>query len=119
MDSPGAFVRAELQARGWSQADLAVVLGRPPRLVSEIINDRRTITAKTAKELGAAFDQCPMLWMRRVTEHQLATARPHPRNKGIPARLAIVEKRHAERRQCFVLCLLLAGALNHTPEEFQ
>ena len=30
---PGEFVREELEARGWTQTDLAAILGRPLRLL--------------------------------------------------------------------------------------
>ena len=34
---PGEFIREELEARGWSLQDLAEILGRPPRSVSELL----------------------------------------------------------------------------------
>ena len=32
--SPGAYIREELEARHWTQGDLAAVLGRPLQLVN-------------------------------------------------------------------------------------
>ena len=37
---PGEFLRDELEARGWTQTEFAEILGRPPRLVNEIIAGR-------------------------------------------------------------------------------
>ena len=35
--SPGEYLREELEARNWTQVKFAEVIGRPPRLVNEII----------------------------------------------------------------------------------
>ena len=53
--SPGELIRDEIEARGWSQIELAEVLGRPGRLISELIAGKRAITPETAKALGQAF----------------------------------------------------------------
>jgi len=59
--APGDFIREELETRGWTQADLAKVLGRPLQAINEIINGRKRITAETAKELAAALGTSPDL----------------------------------------------------------
>ena len=41
---PGEFLREELEAREWSQQELADILDRPARLVSELISGKRAIT---------------------------------------------------------------------------
>ena len=46
--SPGEFLREELEERGWTQADLAEIMGRPLVLVNEIIAGKRGITAETS-----------------------------------------------------------------------
>jgi HTH-type transcriptional regulator / antitoxin HigA len=68
---PGEFLREELEARGWTQADLAEILDRPPRLVNEIIAAKRSITPETARGLGAAFGTSPELWMNLESAYQL------------------------------------------------
>jgi HTH-type transcriptional regulator / antitoxin HigA len=40
---PGEFVKDELEARGWSQIELAEILGKSQRLVSEVISGKRQI----------------------------------------------------------------------------
>jgi HTH-type transcriptional regulator/antitoxin HigA len=69
---PGEFIREELEARAWTQADLADVLGRPPRLVSEIISGKRSITPETAKGLGEAFGTGAQFWMNLESVYQLS-----------------------------------------------
>lgn len=69
---PGVFLREELQARGWTQEQLAKVIGRHQRLVSEIVNAKRRITAQTAHELSAAFGTSAVYWMGLETQYQLS-----------------------------------------------
>lgn len=60
---PGEFLREELDGRGWTQADFAEILGRPPRLVNEIIQGKRRITPETANRLAAALGTSPEFWL--------------------------------------------------------
>jgi HTH-type transcriptional regulator/antitoxin HigA len=69
---PGEVIKEELQARGWSQVELADILGRPPRVVSEIIAGKRAITPETAKGLGAAFGTGATLWINLEGSYQLS-----------------------------------------------
>ncbi len=86
---PGDFIREELEARGWTQGDLARVLGRPLQTVNLIINGRKSVTAETAKALGVAFGTGPELWMNLETAYQLDTApEPDPAIKRRVADLA-------------------------------
>jgi len=70
--APGEYLREELDARGWSQLDLADILGRPPQAVNEIINGKRSITPDTARALGEAFGTSAQLWMNLESAYQLA-----------------------------------------------
>lgn len=68
---PGEFIREELEARRWSQNDLADILDSYPRFVSEIITGKRAVTPETAKKLGAAFGTDPQLWMNLESSYRL------------------------------------------------
>ena len=46
---PGEFIREELEARNWTQGDLAEILDRPLQLVNEIVLGKRSITPETAQ----------------------------------------------------------------------
>lgn len=70
--SPGEFLKRELAARGWSQIELSEILGRPPRVVSEIITAKRAISPETAKGLAAAFNTSADLWMNLESSYQLS-----------------------------------------------
>lgn len=72
---PGEYLAEELEARGWSQTELAEILGRPARLVNEIIAGKRAVTPETAKGLSAAFGTSAEFWMNLETAYQLSKAR--------------------------------------------
>ena len=70
--SPGEFIKDEIEARGWSQVEFAEVLGRPGRLISELIAGKRAITPETAKGLGEAFGTGAQFWMNMESSYQLS-----------------------------------------------
>lgn len=72
---PGEFLREELEARGWSQQELADILGRPPRLISELIAGKRAITPETARGLAEAFGTSAEYWMNLESQYQLSKVR--------------------------------------------
>lgn len=69
---PGEVLKDELGARGWSQADLATILGRPPRVVSEIIRGKRAISPATASELARPLGTSAQLWLNLGSAYRLA-----------------------------------------------
>lgn len=68
---PGEIIKDELEAREWSQADLAEILGRPATVVNEILRGRRAITPETAQGLGAAFGVDPQFFLNLESAYQL------------------------------------------------
>ncbi len=72
--APGEFIADELEARGWSQIELAEILGRPPKLISQLISGKCAITPETAKGLGAAFGTGAEFWMNLERDYRLAHA---------------------------------------------
>ena len=55
-EHPGVFVGQELEKRGWSQADLAFVLGFASSTISMLVSGKKDVNANLAKMLGKAFD---------------------------------------------------------------
>ncbi len=84
---PGEFVREELEARGWTQADLASILNKPLPAVNEIITGKKAITPETAKSLGDAFDVEPAFWLNLETAYRLSLASQSDAHVGKRARL--------------------------------
>ena len=67
---PGEFISEELEERGWSQADLADILGKTPAMVNEIIKVKRRITPEVAEGLSAAFGTSAEYWTNLETAYQ-------------------------------------------------
>jgi len=68
---PGRTIRRELEARGWTQKDLAMIMGRPEQAISEIINAEKQITPQTAIELSKAFGTSAEFWINLEANYQL------------------------------------------------
>lgn len=89
---PGEFLREELEARGWTQTDLAEILGWPLQAVNAIINGKKEITPETAIALGAAFGTSAELWLNLESAYRLWKVGPPD-----PAITARARKRTLER----------------------
>jgi HTH-type transcriptional regulator/antitoxin HigA len=59
----GEFLAEELEARGWTQAEFAAILGRPAQFVSEIISGKKEITRESAAQIGAALGTSAEMWL--------------------------------------------------------
>lgn len=70
--SPGEFIRDELEERGWTQNDLANIMGRPLRTVNEIIAAKKGITPETAIGLADAFGTSAELWLNLESAYRLS-----------------------------------------------
>jgi HTH-type transcriptional regulator/antitoxin HigA len=68
---PGEFIKDELEARGWTQADLAEILGRNAASISQVISGKQVMNPRLAKGLGAAFGTSPQLWMNLESSYRL------------------------------------------------
>lgn len=56
VDHPGTFIVEELDERGWTQVDLAYILGISAQQLSPILTGKQGISAEMAIALGEAFD---------------------------------------------------------------
>jgi HTH-type transcriptional regulator / antitoxin HigA len=85
---PGDFIRDELDARGWTQGDLAQIMGRPLQFVNELVSGKKQITPETAMGLAKAFgDDDALYWMNLDSAYRLAQARPADEAVGRRAKL--------------------------------
>lgn len=73
--APGEIIEMELAERGWSQRDLAQIMGRPPQAISEIIRGTKQITPETALELAQAFGTSAEIWTNLEANYRLQLAR--------------------------------------------
>jgi HTH-type transcriptional regulator/antitoxin HigA len=68
---PGEFIKDELEARGWTQEDLAEITGMASPVISNIINAKRALSPDVASNLAAAFGTTAQFWMNLETSYQL------------------------------------------------
>lgn len=81
---PGFFIREELEARGWTQRDLAYVLGCTDQAVNMIISGKRGISPEMAKALGQAFDVAAEFFVNLQKMYDLSRA--HDPDPGVQRR---------------------------------
>ncbi len=84
---PGFYIREELDAREWTQRDLAYILGTPEQAVNMIISGKRGISPEMAKALGEAFDVNPDLFANLQRAYDMARARAPDPGIGRRARM--------------------------------
>ena len=74
--TPGEMLREEfLKEYDLSQNRLAKAIGISPNRITEIVNDRRRITADTALRLSLYFGNSPEFWLNLQTNYDLKLAR--------------------------------------------
>jgi HTH-type transcriptional regulator/antitoxin HigA len=87
--SPGDAIKRELEARAWTQADLADIIGRSPKEISDVVLGKRAISVDIAKELAAAFGTTARYWMELGMANRLA--RPEDAANTIARRARLYE----------------------------
>ncbi|MCH7979072.1 MAG: HigA family addiction module antidote protein, partial [Acidobacteria bacterium] len=85
---PGEFVKEELEARGWTQEDLAEIIGKTPGMVNELIKGKRKVTPDIAEGLSAAFGTSAEYWTNLETAYQYWLLRSQRDRPPIPQRKA-------------------------------
>jgi HTH-type transcriptional regulator/antitoxin HigA len=68
---PGEAIKEELEERGWSQRDLAAIMGVQPSIVSGIIKGAKPISLDLARNLAAAFGTSAQYWVNMETAYRL------------------------------------------------
>ncbi len=72
---PGEILREEFMVPlGLSANRLAAEIDVPPNRLSEIIRERRGVTADTALRLSTRFGTTPQFWLNLQTAHDLSHA---------------------------------------------
>lgn len=84
--TPGRILIRELDARGWTQKDLAEIMGRPPQTINEIIKGNKQITPETAIELSKALGTTPNFWVNLETNYRLNLAKKQKSDSDIERR---------------------------------
>jgi antitoxin HigA-1 len=86
---PGEVLREEyLKPLGLSARALAEAIGVPANRMSEIIRERRSMTADTAIRLGRYFGTDPRFWLNLQMAHDLSKAEAATDYSAVPTRAA-------------------------------
>lgn len=130
----GEYLADELEARGWSHADFAGIIGRPPQFVSDIVTGKKEITRASAAQFAAALGTTPELWLNlqdayhlwkqsqdpTVTEEHTEVERRARLRSVAPINILVkrgyVEKGPAETQEQDIRALLGPNALDGTPD---
>jgi addiction module HigA family antidote len=74
--TPGEMLKEEFLAEyGLSQNQLAKAIGISPNRITDIVNNRRRITADTALRLSLYFGNSPEFWLNLQSHYDLKLAR--------------------------------------------
>lgn len=80
--TPGQFIEALLEERGWSQRTLAMIIGKGDAAINKIITGKQTLDAETALLLEEVFGTPASRFLELQKNFDLAvakaTARPDP-----------------------------------------
>ncbi|MES0488439.1 MAG: HigA family addiction module antitoxin [Leptospirales bacterium] len=68
---PGQIIKREMEALNWSQIDLSEIISMAPKSISQMINNKQSITVETAFLLSKAFDSSPEFWMNLEQNYRL------------------------------------------------
>ena len=98
--APGEIIAMEIEARGWTQLDLAEILGKSLSNVSQLLTGKIGVSPETAKGLAEAFPgTTAVFWLALDAQFQLRDARAIP---GTQLRAEVYSKapvREMVRRQ--------------------
>lgn len=86
---PGEILREEyLEPLGMSARALAKALDVPSNRISDILRQRRDVSADTAIRLGRYFDTDPRFWLNLQAAHDLSKAEVEQDYSAISPRAA-------------------------------
>ena len=69
---PGRLLKRELVTRNLSANRLALNLGVPSGRITDILNERRSITADTAVRLGRFFGSSAQFWLDLQSQYDIS-----------------------------------------------
>jgi HTH-type transcriptional regulator/antitoxin HigA len=76
-EMPGAVIKRELEGRGWTQTDLAFILGRQQSDISDLILGKRTISPEIANELSIALGHDAHYWLSLEAAYHASKITPN------------------------------------------
>jgi antitoxin HigA-1 len=71
---PGRILKRELSSRNLSANKLALAIRVPSGRITQILNEKRAITAETALRLSRYFGNSARFWLNLQSRYELAVA---------------------------------------------
>ena len=71
---PGRILKREIRTRGLSANKLALALRVPSGRITQILNEKRGISAETALRLSRYFGNSAQFWINLQARYELAVA---------------------------------------------
>lgn len=87
---PGDAIKEELEARGWTQRDLADIMGVQQSVVSALVKGTKPISLDLARNLSAALGPSAQYWINMDTAYRLNL--PAERHGATNARAQLFKK---------------------------
>lgn len=96
---PGEYLKDELDARGWSQAEFAEIIGRDPKSICNLVSGKAQLTTDTALLLENALGLDAQYWLNLETTYRLAKSRERSIPDNVQKR-AYLHERFPIRQMC-------------------
>lgn len=90
MTKPSEMLRALLEKHEITQDNFAKATGFSRISISQLVNDRRSVNARTALIFGKAFRMKPSEWIDAQIDHDLEQALADPRTRAALAEVKVV-----------------------------
>ncbi len=79
---PGDIIRREMEYLGWTQEDLAEIMGLTTKSINQILNHKQAVTMDSAILLSKAIGPSPESWMNLERNYRLRQQEDSQENKG-------------------------------------
>lgn len=90
--SPGEVLRSLLDQRGWTQDELALIMGCSRQSVHSLCADKVGITASMAVALAAAFNIPAILWMQLDMKYRIRRAEAEGDSREVEQRASLFRR---------------------------
>lgn len=88
---PGYFIQRQMDVRGWTQQDLADVLGLSVKEVNHLLQNKQSITFETAQLLENAFDISAQTWLNHELRYRESKQKSEKKARQVRMKSPIYE----------------------------
>lgn len=90
---PGYFIREQLELREWNQEELAEITAFSQKHISDLLNNKKSISLDTARILGEVFDTSAQYWLNLDNEYRIwLRQEPNEKEKEADTKAMIYER---------------------------